>query len=187
MRGAAVVRRLAFLVLLALPEAQGAPAGLLGEGPTEYEVKAAYLYNFAKFVEWPAETFKDGSEPFVIAVVGRDPFGTALDQILAGKTVNGHPVAIRRVADAAQARGAHIVYLAAPEGGTVPLVLRRISRDGVLTVGDGRDFAAQGGIIGFRTEHRRVRFDINPHRAERAGLKVSSQLLKLARIVEEDE
>jgi hypothetical protein len=178
----------ALFVLLALTKVQGASSGLFAsDRPTEYEVKAAYLYNFAKFVEWPADTFKDANEPFVIAVVGRDPFGTALDQLLAGKTVNGHPVEIRRVADPSQARGSHIVYVAAPEDGTVPLALRRVSGDGVLTVGDGQGFAARGGIIGFRTEDRRVRFDINAHRAERAGLKVSSQLLKLARIVEEDE
>jgi hypothetical protein len=170
------------------PVSGTAPAAALAPGlPTEYEVKAAYLYNFAKFVEWPADAFKDGSAPFVIAVVGRDPFGAALDQILAGKSVNGHPVVVLRVADPGQARGAHIVYVGLPEGAALTPALRRVSGDGVLTVGDGAAFARDGGIIGFRTQDRRVRFDINAQRAERAGLKLSSQLLKLARIVGEQE
>jgi hypothetical protein len=184
----ALLSRLALAAVLLRPEAGPAPAAALAAAlPTEYEVKAAYLYNFAKFVEWPQDAFKDGSAPFVIAVVGRDPFGAALDQILAGKSVNGHPVEVLRVSDPDQARGAHIVYVGSADGGSVTPALRRVSGDGVLTVGDGEDFAARGGIIGFRTQDRRVRFDINAQRAERAGLKLSSQLLKLARIVGENE
>jgi hypothetical protein len=184
----ALLSRLALAALLLGPEAGPAPAAALGPGlPTEYEVKAAYLFNFAKFVEWPPDAFKDGAAPFVIAVVGHDPVGAALDQILAGKSVNGHPVQVLRVTDPDQARGAHIVYVGAPGGASMTPALRRVSREGVLTVGDGEDFATRGGIIGFRTQDRRVRFDINAQRAEQAGLKLSSQLLKLARIVGENE
>ena len=169
------------LALLSARASPGSEVLALG-GAGEYEVKAAYLYNFAKFVQWPAAAFEGPSSPFVIAVVGQDPFDGALERILAGKAVNGHPVEIRRVADPAQARGAHIAYLGMSDG-SVPAALRRLPAEGTLTVGDGTSFPRRGGMIGFRIEDRRVRFDINTRRAEQAGLKMSSQLLKLARIV----
>jgi hypothetical protein len=170
--------RVAAACLLAATLAAHAPAA---SAPTEQEVKAAFLYNFAKFVEWPPNT-RSAPGPFVIAVLGPDPFGPTLDQVLAGKAVAGRPVEVRRCAEAAEARGAHIVYVAPREGG--PAVLRAVSGEGVLTVGDGEAFARAGGIIGFRLQDRKVRFDINARQAERAGLKLSSQLLKLARIVD---
>lgn len=150
--------------------------------PSEYEVKAAFLYNFARFVEWPAPA--DPGARFVIEVVGDDPFGPALERTMAGKTVGGRPIEVRR-RHAATARRADIVFVSASERDRLARVLDRAGGPGVLTVGDTDGFAARGVIINFRVEEQRVRFEINPRRAEEAGLKLSSQLLKLATIVDE--
>jgi hypothetical protein len=149
--------------------------------PTEYEVKAAFLYNFARFVEWPAEASRP--EPFVIAVLGRDPFGSVLDETVAGKTVGGRPIQVRRATRVDEVRDAQIVFVSASEAPNVPTILKALEKPGVLTVGDLDGFAERGGAINFTVQSRRVRFEINPGSAEQAHLKMSSQLLKLATLV----
>lgn len=152
--------------------------------PQEYEVKAAFLYHFAHLVDWPAPSAP--GEPFVIAVVGDDPFGGALDEMLAGKFVRGQPVRVQRFAGAAQLDGGRIRILFVAPGDDEHLrrVLSALAGQPVLTVGESQRFAQRGGMIGFRvTAEGRVAFDINLRRAEQSGLRMSSQLLKLARIV----
>ena len=151
--------------------------------PTEFEVKAAFLYNFARFVEWPAETGHDAGTPFVIAILGRDPFGAVLDDTVAGKTVGGRPIEVRRIARADEARDAQIVFVSPSERPNTAAILKALERPGILTVGDTDGFASQGGAINFTVQARRVRFEINPTAAEQARLKMSSQLLKLATLV----
>jgi len=151
--------------------------------PTEFEVKAAFLYNFARFVEWPAETGHDPGTPFVIAILGHDPFGAVLDYTVAGKTVGGRPIEVRRVARADEARDAQIVFVSPSERPNTATILKTLGRPGILTVGDTDGFASQGGAINFTVQARRVRFEINPTAAEQARLKMSSQLLKLATLV----
>ena len=152
--------------------------------PQEYEVKAAFLYHFAHLVDWPAPSAP--GERFVIAVVGYDPFGATLDKVLAGKSVRGQPVRVRRFAGAAQLDGArvHILFVGRGDDEHVRRALSALAGQPVLTVGESRRFAERGGMIGFRvTAEGRVAFDINRRRAEQSGLRMSSQLLKLARIV----
>jgi hypothetical protein len=151
--------------------------------PTEYEVKAAFLYNFARFVEWPPDALGSPGDPFVVAVLGRDPFGPVLDETLAGKTIAGRRVEVRRTDRVADALEAEIVFVCASERANVPAILKALDKPGLLTVGDSEGFAEQGGAINFVVQARKVRFEINPARAERAGLKMSSQLLKLATLV----
>jgi hypothetical protein len=151
--------------------------------PTEYEVKAAFLYNFARFVEWPADTGHDAGAPFVIAILGRDPFGAVLDETVAGKTVGGRPIEVHRVPRVDDARDAQIVFVSTSERPNIPAILKALDRPGVLTVGDTDGFALRGGAINFTVQARRVRFEINPAAAEQARLKMSSQLLKLATLV----
>jgi hypothetical protein len=153
------------------------------KGPSEYEVKAAFLYNFARFVEWPPDAPGRDERPFVVAVLGDDPFGDALDRTLAGKTVASRPIAVRRLSSPEEAQHANIVFVSSSEKAQISHVLRVLGGARVLTVGEMSGFAEQGGMIGFRTENRRIRFDINADQAHRAGLRISSQLLKLARIV----
>jgi len=151
--------------------------------PTEYEIKAAFLYNFARFVEWPPESGHDPGAPFVIAILGHDPFGPVLDETVAGKAVGGRPIEVRRVSRVEEAREAQIVFVAPSERPNMAAILKAVGRPGVLTVGDTDGFASQGGAINFTLQARRVRFEINPAAAEQARLKMSSQLLKLATLV----
>jgi uncharacterized protein DUF4154 len=151
--------------------------------PTEYEVKAAFLYNFARFVEWPPDTFRDGETPFVIAVLGHDPFGSVLDDTVAGKAVLGRRIEVRRASRPEEVGDAQIVFVSSSERAAVPAILKALERPGRLTVGEVDGFAEHGGTINFTMQGRKVRFEINPTQAEQARLKMSSQLLKLATLV----
>lgn len=149
--------------------------------PTESEVQAAFLMNFTKFVEWPASAFPDSNSPFTICVLGKDPFGRALDDLLAGETVGARNVAVRRLAEAPP-RACQMVFFGGPRG-EARAVLGSLG-PGVLTVGDGDTFLREGGMIAFVIDNRRVRFDINQALAEKNGLKLSSRLLTVARSVQ---
>jgi hypothetical protein len=176
-----LIGRLLFALLLVSATRAGAQADVSPAAPTEYEVKAAFLYNFARFVEWPPEAQR--AEPFVIAVLGRDPFGAVLDETVSGKTVAGRPIQVKRASRVDDVRDAQIVFVCASENKDLPAILKALERPGVLTVGDVDGFAERGGAINFTVQSRRVRFEINPARAEQAHLKMSSQLLKLATLV----
>jgi len=183
----AVLTRRRFAVALAAAMAAAAaraqPDAPPRTPPTEYEVKAAFLYNFARFVEWPPDTFHDAEAPFVIAVVGHDPFGSVLDDTVAGKTVLGRRIEVRRASRADEVGDAQIVFVSASERAAVPSILKALDRPGRLTVGEVDGFAEHGGTINFTMQGRKVRFEINPTQAEQARLKMSSQLLKLATLV----
>jgi hypothetical protein len=155
-------------------------SAVAGQAPTEYEVKAAFLLNFARFAEWPAEKT---SGPFVVAVLGEDPFGPALDRTFEGAGVGGRPWEVRRLSRVDDAGRSHILFVSRSEEGRLGAILAALRGTHVLTVSDIPDFAERGGMIGFRLEERRVRFDINPAPAAESKLRISSQLLKLARIV----
>ena len=180
-RVAAVVMAVVAAALAAPP----APGAATPAPPREHEVKAAFLYHFSQLVEWPAGATSAG-EPFVIGVVGPDPFGSALEQALAAKSVRAQPIRLRRFrgVEGLDSARVHVLFV----GGTDPALHERaldaVGRQPVLTVGEAEGFAERGGMIGFRvTGDGRVGFDINTRRAEAAGLRMSSQLLKLARIV----
>lgn len=153
------------------------------DSPSEYQVKAAFLFNFAKFVEWPADAFASSQAPFVICVLGEDPFGPMLDATLAGKTMGTHPVLLRRIKEHSDARRCHIVFVSSSESRNFAAVVDSVRGFAVLLVGDTDGFAAAGGSIEFTLEGNHVRFLINPDAAQRAGLMLSSKLLMLARIV----
>jgi hypothetical protein len=156
-----------------------APSG----GPSEYQIKAAYLYYFSTFVSWPPEALSDGTGALVIGVLGDDPFGDALDKTMQGKTVNGRRLVVKRFDDVKAARESHILFISSSERNQISYVLGALADHPVLTVAEIDQFAVRGGQIGFRMEDRKVRFDINSDAAQRARLKLSSQLMKLGRIV----
>lgn len=171
--------RLLLTAILALPAA-AAPA----PAPTgAVEVKTVFLFNFTKFVEWPPSAFPAPTSPIVIGVLGADPFGAVLDRTVAGETVNGRPVEIKRFKTLDELAPCHILFIAASHEGRVPEILRRLKRSETLTVADADGFASRGGAIQFRTEEGRLRFEISQEAAERAGLRVSSRLLGLASAV----
>lgn len=146
-------------------------ASLAGEA-LEYQVKAAFLFNFLKFVEWPA---KAGATPWVIGVLGSDPFAEMLDETVRGKLVKGRPVEVRRYAKAADVKDCQILFIARGdhERAGIPM------QPGLLTVGETPEFLKSGGAISFYLENNRVHFRIQPSAAIAAGLRVSAQLLKL--------
>jgi hypothetical protein len=149
--------------------------------PLESEVKAAFLLNFAKFVDWQPAFFAASGSPLAICIVGTDPFGPAIDELIQGEAVSGRKLVVRRIGEPPQPRTCQIVYT---EGGKEASRLLSALGPGVLTVGEGEGFLRNGGIIGFVIENRRVRFDINQKAAETAALKLSSRLLSVARVVE---
>jgi len=147
---------------------------------TEYRIKAAFLYNFSRFIEWPDETGESGQ--FTICVLGVDPFGTAIDN-LAGKNVHGSTLDIRRLSTTAGMNDCRILYISKSESDRIGSILAPLQTRPVLTVSDTADFAEQGGIIRLKLVDKKVRFDINIDAAQRSGLNISSKLLSLATIV----
>jgi len=166
-----------------------APPGHADEAawsPTfEHQVKIGFLYNFAKFVEWPPEAFRGPAAPLVISILGSDPLCDALGRALQGKTVNARPIALRRLRRVDPADPGQILFIGSSVGREAGAILATLRTVPVLTVGDMKEFAALGGIINFTIEDHKVRFEINLDAAERAGLRVSSQLLTVGRIVRE--
>lgn len=147
---------------------------------TEYQVKAAYLYNFGKFVEWPSSATGRADRPFAICVLGDDPFGNALDSAVAGATIRGNNVVAKRISNADQIDGCRIVFISTSEIDRLPEVLAGLDKSSVLTVSDIPQFSQRGGMIQFVFDRNRVRFEINVTNAEDAGLSLSSELLKVA-------
>jgi hypothetical protein len=151
--------------------------GEISETANEYEVKAAFLYKFASFVEWPAEA---QSSTLCIGVVGQDPFGSMLDRVVKGKSINGRNFAIRRYKSAKEAAACQIVFVSSSERTRLHTILEYLRRSSVLTVSDIPGFCQNGGMIDFEILDQKVRFAINPEAAEQAHLKLSSKLMSVA-------
>jgi hypothetical protein len=156
-------------------------------GTTGYEVKTAFLFNFAKFIEWPASSFATPQSPFAICVLGQDPFGNILDVALQGKVIGIRPLAVRRLKDKFEARSCQIVFVSSSESPHLADIVGTLRGANVLLVGETNGFAASGGTIEFILEDNHVRFAINTDAADRSGLKFSSKLLALAQIVHDQE
>jgi hypothetical protein len=149
----------------------------------EYQVKAAFLYNFAKFVEWPPQAFKDAADPIAVCIAGETPIQAQLESAVAGKMAGNRSFAVRKVADAQHAGGCHILFIGLAERKRIPALLAGISKWGILTVGETPEFIAAGGAVNFKLEDGKVRFEINVEAAEQERLRISSKLLSLAEIV----
>jgi hypothetical protein len=171
-------RRRVFLLgvclLAAVAQAQSA---------TEYQVKAAFLFNFARFVEWPGDAFPSADAALQICILGVDPFGRDFEQVIVDKTVNGHRIEIAHPDGIPQARACQILFIAASEKARLGDILQGLKGASVLIVGDTPGFAALGGAINFVLDDGRVRFEINLKAAEFAHLKLSARLLTVAKVV----
>jgi hypothetical protein len=167
-------------VLLAL--AFFAATGLLAQQskPSEYQVKATYLYNFGRFVKWPGTVPAGKGDSFSVCVLGQDPFGAILDSTLAGEALDGKPVVLRRISKTQDAGDCRILFISSAEEKHLKEILTALDESGVLTVSDMPGFARRGGMIQFVLEGDRVRFEINLTSAESARLVLSSELLKVA-------
>jgi hypothetical protein len=151
----------------------------------EYLIKAAFLYNFGRYVQWPAEA-ADGISPFVIGVLGPDPFGSVMEQVGKTKSIEGRPIAVRRFPSLADYRPCQILFVAADVATSEKdAVIRQTQDKPVLLVGEAQGFAEQGAVINFFTENNRVQFEINTKAAKQRRLQISSKLLNLGRLVDE--
>jgi hypothetical protein len=150
----------------------------------EYQIKAVFLFNFAQFVEWPANTFTNAEAPFCIGILGDDPFGKALDETIQGETIQNHRLVVQRSQRPEDLQNCQLIFVSKSEKGRMVEILSKLSGRKILTVSELPGFANRGGVINFYFEGNKVRFEINPASAEREGLKVSSQLLSLGKIIE---
>lgn len=157
-------------------------SGAAEPGFSEYEVKAGFLYNMAKFVEWPERSDAGSRGALMVCVLGSDPFGRALDQI-EGRTVQGRRLGVRRLASVREAGDCHILFIGRSEKERVYRITEALKDSSILTVGDTEGYVREGVIVNFFTEDRKIRFEIDVDRARQSKLSFSSQLLKLARIV----
>lgn len=191
-RGAAVsARRVALTALVAIisitstllsPALFSASAQVAR--PNEAELKAAFLYNFIKFTEWPADEMANKSEPFVIGVLGKDPFGATLDKTVEGESIHQKPIVIRRFSRMDESVGkSQVLFISASEENNLAAILSLLDRHAVLTISEIENFAQRGGVIKLKKESNKIVFDINVDAAKRAGLAMHAQLLKLAKIV----
>ena len=149
----------------------------------EYQVKAAFLYTFAKFAEWPPQAFSGPSAAMTICVLGEDPFGSFLDDAVKGKAVGDRPLAVYRLTDLPTGHECKILFIATSERRRIPALLSSMATAGVLTVGDTPDFASQGGVIGLRLDGERIRLTVNLTAADKAKVRISSRVLSLATII----
>jgi hypothetical protein len=167
-------------IVLGILLSAGAPA----QEASEYQVKAAFLYNFAKFVEWPPQAFKSPSDPIVIGVLGTNPFGDSLAAAVSGKTWAGRGFQVREISTAQQAAACQIVFISSSERKRLAAFLTGIGSAAVLTVGETDNFTAAGGIVNFKIEAGSVRLQINVAAGRKQQLHISAKLLSLAEIVE---
>ncbi len=148
----------------------------------EYTVKAVFVYNFAKFVEWPPEAFETPETPLYLCVLGDDPFGDALESIK-GKVVQERNLLIRHLSKIEDLEECHILFISVSKKKQLPSILRKIKDLHILSVADMEGFARRGGIIGLLKEKNRIRLEINTDAADRSIIKISSKLLSLAKII----
>jgi hypothetical protein len=162
------------LLLTATPGRAQAPP------PSEYQLKAAFLYNFAKFIDWPAGTYPEDQSPFVIGILGDNPFGNDLERTVTGKRINNHPISILPCDTVTQATNCQILFICTSETKRLPEIFAQLRGTAVLTVGETEQFIEAGGMVNFAQVASKIRFQINDGAARAARLKISSKLLSLA-------
>ncbi len=177
--GSVAETRIALILVLGaiVPGAAG------GQTADEYQVKAAYMYNLAKFVDWPPDAFESPSQPIVFCVLGQTPLSQPLEDALAGKVVGRRPLVFRQLTDSNQAGACKVLFISLADNKRLRQILDQVKSLHVLTVGEAADFTEQGGIARFFLDGGRVRLEFNLDAADDAKLRVSSKLLSLGKIV----
>jgi hypothetical protein len=186
--GAGVLVGISLGLLMLLANSSG-PTTLVAQDEDianrEYRIKAAYLYQFGRYVEWPAKAFSDAAAPFVIGILGQDPVTADLEQIARIKKIQDRPIVIRRFPSAADVRPCNILYVPAAVSPEVQAeLIRKTTGQGILLVGDSSDFLDRGGVVQFSVEENSIRVAIARKAVDREGLKISAKLLQVARVVE---
>jgi hypothetical protein len=177
--------RLLGLLAIGLVLLVSRPSAAAADEPAfeEYKVKAAYLYNLTKFVTWPDSAFPSPQSDFVIAILGTDPFGSAMDELLLDRTAGGRKIRLERLDTVNQLNRCQILFISRAMEPKAKLILERLAGQPVLTVSDMPGFGENGGIFNFYWEDQNVRFEVNQAAAQKSGLRVSAKLLSLARVI----
>ena len=149
----------------------------------EYQVKAVFLFNFTRFVDWPTTSFEAANSPFVIGILGNDPFGTYIDETVNGETAGQHPIIIKRYKTIKDIDNCQILFINSSESEQIKPILSELKEKNVLTVSDANNFASFGGMIGFFIENNKIKMQINTDAAKAASLSISSKLLSVAKIL----
>ncbi len=152
--------------------------------PKEYQIKAAFLFNFTQFIQWPSGAVAGAGGPFCIGILGDDPFDGFLDETVRGEKVDGHPLVVRRCGSPREAKDCQVLFISPSESKRMEDILAELKGRNILTVGDSEEFAQKGGIIRFVTKENKIHFRINLRAARQAKLTISSQMLRLAEIVQ---
>lgn len=176
--GQYIPRRVLILLLLVITTLHGK-----AEVASPYQLKAAFIYNFLKFIDWPADSLPQENGPFVVGILGRDPFGSTIDNALKGRSVKGRVIEVRRLEDVDSPVQCQVLFVSSSERRRFKQIFRQTSGKPVLTIGESEEFAVTGGIINFVTEENRIRFQINVDAIKQSKLKADAQLLNLAKIV----
>ena len=174
-----------FLLFLFLAFTIGVASPLFAQ-TSEYELKAVFLYNFTHFVTWPESAFSSPDSPFQLCVIGEDPFGHFLDDTVTSEKVNDHPIVVRRIQELDNSASCHIIFLSEKSPFTEQQVLSVVRDHPVLVTGETEEFAEKGGTIAFRVQDSRIRLQVNLRAARQANLAISSKLLKLSDVIEEN-
>jgi hypothetical protein len=187
-----MLRRLGILIVALSVSLSWAPEAITqardASDSSEYLIKAGFIFNFAKFVEWPSAAFAQPDSPIVIGILGTDPFGAIIDQIVQDKKVGARGFVVKRLkwgADAKELRECKILFVGASEKAHIDELVQTVKGLPILTVGETPGFAERGGVIRFVLEDNRVRFEVNVEAARQADLTISSRLLTLARIIQQ--
>ena len=161
----------------------GRPVSAQSNQLSEYQIKAAFLFHFAQFVEWPPEALKDADRPLTYCTIGEDPFHGSLDAALSGKTIGARVLRVQHFRQPQEIQGCQVLFIGAGEKKLLAAILKGVKGDSVLTVGESEHFVQDGGMIGFSLEDNKVRFEINLEAAQKAKFRISSRLLALAKSV----
>ena len=181
------IRGISFFILACWLVLNASTNAVSNTGSVEYPVKLAVLYNFTKFVEWPPDSFRDPGAPLAICIVGHDPFSPDLEGDLRTRTAAGHPVEVRTLRPTDTLSLCHMVFIPVTEKNQAARIVSGLKGSSTLTVGEVEGFALQGGIINFMIEDNKLHFEVNLLAAERAGLKISANMLALAKIVHDEK
>jgi len=176
------VKSLACAAALSLCLLEVIPLHLTAQTMSEYQLKAAFLVNFGKFIDWPEAEFSSSNVPFVIGVIGADPFGDDLDEAIKGKSIRAHPIVARRISSGGDTSGLELAFIGSSEKTRLAETLRRLNASSAVSVSDIDRFCEAGGIIAFVVDNNRIRFEVNVDAAQKRNLKISSKLLSLALI-----
>jgi len=177
-RRRSITRRLLLLATLLFGVRAGAQTPM-----NESQVKAMFVYNFLKFVEWPADTSVGAKDPFIVLIIGEGATADATEHFLESKTIGERPLVVRRIRWDQSLAGGRAAFVVEPDAKKLRRVLEAAATAGVLTIGEGESFTTRGGVIGLLVEDRKVRFDVDTTAAQVAGLRVSSKLLALTHAV----